>query len=451
VAQVRSGPQPRERAALPNDSYKWWVVLMLWSVCFFNYADRQAIYSAFPKLGETFGFNKFQLGMIGSAFMWIYALGAPFAGFVGDRVRRKELILGGCVFWSGITMITGWCSTLWQFITVRALEGLGETFYLPASMSLASDYHSRKTRSRALSFHQSSVYLGTIAGSWAGGWFAEHLDWRDAFYAFGLAGALLAVVLWNFLREPTRGGLEQAGSAPGAVTDATSGPLPVREMLAAIFRAPTAGFLMAAFLCANFVAAIFLVWTPTFLVETFGFKFAAAGLSGSVFIQLASAVGAPMAGVMADGLARRFAGGRIIVQAVGLLVGSFFVFLVGTTSHVTTLLITMACFGFCKGVYDSNIFASLYDMVEPRARATAAGIMNAVGWGGGGLGPLLLGWFAGRGGQNTETGNMSKALACCSGVYLLGAGLLLVALFVFARRDIESRTNRETANEECGR
>ena len=108
-----------------SSSYPWLVVAMLWLVCFFNYADRQAIYAVFPLLEEEFGFDKFQLGLIGSAFMWIYAGGAPFAGFIADRVKRVHLILGGCIFWSFVTVATGWCTKLWQFVAVRALEGFG--------------------------------------------------------------------------------------------------------------------------------------------------------------------------------------------------------------------------------------------------------------------------------------------------------------------------------------
>ena len=81
-----------EVPAKQSSTYKWWVVGMLWFVCFFNYADRQSIFSVFPVLGKEFGFDKFQLGLIGSAFMWVYAAGAPVAGFIGDRVRRKDLI-----------------------------------------------------------------------------------------------------------------------------------------------------------------------------------------------------------------------------------------------------------------------------------------------------------------------------------------------------------------------
>jgi MFS family permease len=424
---------------VPGSSYKWWVIVMLWLVCFLNYADRQAIFSVFPKLKEEFGFDKVQLGLIGSAFMWVYAFGAPLAGLIGDRVRRKDLILGGCLFWSSITIMTGWCSKLWHFVTVRSLEGLGETFYYPAAVSLASDYHDRKTRSLALSSHQSSVYIGTIAGSWAGAWFAVHLGWRAGFYFFGTAGALLALVLYQCLREPRRGAADELNGsslAPRGVASAT--PLSPRETVGAVFRTPTALLLMTVFVGANFVGTIFLTWTPTFLVEKFGFELTAAGFSGSVFIHLSSALSVSFAGWWADRLAARLAGGRMLVQLFGLLIGAGFVSLVGKTTNVTTLLLAMACFGFCKGFYDSNIFASLYDVIEPRARATAAGIMNGVGWGGGALGPLYVGWVAQHGRQPTEMANMSQAIEWCGAIYLAGAVLLFIAIAVTAKRDIMS-------------
>jgi len=420
-----------------NRSYKWAVVGMLWFVCFFNYADRQSIFSVFPKLKGEFGFDPVQLGLIGSAFMWIYAGGAPFAGYIADHFPRKHLILGGCLLWSLVTVTTGWCARLWQFVTVRALEGFGETFYFPATMSLVSDYHDRRTRSKAFSFHQSSVYIGTIGGSWAGAWFAERYDWRLGFYFFGAMGMILALVLYRFLREPERGAAESAAARPGGGAAAPPAPpLGLGATCREIFRTPTALLLMGAFLGANFVATIFLTWTPTFLVEKFAFKLTTAGLSGSVFIHLASAASVPLGGILADRLARRFAGGRMLVQAAGLLVGATFVGLVGLTTSVTTLLASMAVFGFCKGLYDSNIFASLYDVIEPRARASAAGIMNTVGWGGGALGPLAVGLATKYGRHARAADNMSEAIAFGAVIYIVGATLLLVAALVSAPRDV---------------
>lgn len=328
-------------------------------------------------------------------------------------------------------MLTGWCSRLWQFVTVRALEGLGETFYFPASTSLMSDYHGRQTRSRALGIHNSGVYLGTIAGGWLGAWFAVHLGWRAGFYFFGGAGMVLALVLYRFLREPQRG---QAEAALLPAPPGPSQPLQFQEIVPAILRQLTALLLLAAFLGANFVATIFLAWTPTFLFEKFHFELTAAGLSGSVFIHLASALSAPLGGWLADRWARRLAGGRMLVQALGLGVGSAFVFLVGTTERVGVLLAAMTGFGLCKGLYDANIFAAIFDVVSPRARGTAAGIMNTVGWGGGALGPLAVGWLAQHGRHASQMRNMSEAIACCALVYILSAALLLAAAWTAGKR-----------------
>jgi MFS family permease len=430
-------PQPLQlqpaKQAVRESTYKWLVVAMLWFVCFFNYADRQAIYSVFPLLKKEYAFNEAQLGLIGSAFMWVYAGGAPLAGWICDRFRRKHLILGGCVFWSLITVMTGWCSKLWHFVAVRAAEGFGETFYYPASMSLISDYHTGRTRSRALSFHQSSVYIGTILGSWFGAWLAEKYNWRVAFYFFGTVGILLALSLYKFLREPRRGQSRDSDPAALASDPAPERILTTRETLHYIFRHPAVPLLMLAFLAANFVATIFLAWTPTFLVDKFHFKLSSAGLSGTVFIHAASACSVPLAGWLADKLSQRMWAGRLLVQGIGLAVGAGFVVLVGKTQTVSSLILAMACFGLCKGFYDSGIFASVFDLVPPEARGTAAGLMNTIGWGGGALGPLFVGLATTYGHSNNKVENMSDAIAFGGLIYLVGA-IFVASAFVLARK-----------------
>src|SRR3954466_10509403 len=92
--------------AAASPRYKWAVVLMLWAICFCNYADRQAIFSVFPLLEREMHLSTVQLGLLGSGFAWVYGLGAPFAGLLVDRVRRKAAILGGLHAWSLICMAT---------------------------------------------------------------------------------------------------------------------------------------------------------------------------------------------------------------------------------------------------------------------------------------------------------------------------------------------------------
>jgi len=236
---------------------------------------------------------------------------------------------------------------------------------------------------------------------------------------------LLAVVLFAFLSEPARGEADAIASVE---------TLSIGETFRVIFRSPAVVLLMLSFVGANAVATVFLVWTPSFLVDKFHYNLAAAGLNGAVYINVASAVSVPCAGAMADRLAQRLAGGRILVQAAGLLVGAVFVFLVGHTPDRATLIVSMTLFGLCKGVYDSGIFASLFDTIEARARGTAAGIMNTVGWGGGAFGPWLVGWLAEHGRRPTKIQNMSDAIGWGGGLYLIAAGLLLAAV-LFARRE----------------
>src|ERR1044072_6741205 len=190
--------------AMNERSYKWLVVAMLWFVCFFNYADRQAIFSVFPLLKSEMGLSDVQLGIVGSPFMWVYAGVAPVAGLIGDRLQRKTLIIGGLVFWSLITIATALSTNYLHLVIFRALAGLAEAFYIPASMSMLSDYHSADTRSRAMAFHQSSVYAGTIAGGSVAGWMGQVYGWRSSFYLFGTAGFFYGVFFFLLLREPSR-------------------------------------------------------------------------------------------------------------------------------------------------------------------------------------------------------------------------------------------------------
>lgn len=399
----------------PKNSYKWIVVGMLWFVCLFNYADRQAIFSVFPLLKAELDLSDVQLGIVGASFMWVYALSAPLAGIVGDRVSRKTLILGGLVFWSLITIATALSTKYWHLVFFRALEGFGEAFYFPASMSLVSDYHGKDTRSKALALHQSSVYAGTIAGGAVAGYLGQYYGWRSGFYLFGSLGVLLGLVLFAFLKEPTRGQSE-AGEVETHTLDWSSGTL--WPSVAAFFKTPMAMVLMSVFIGANFVAMIFLTWLPSFLFRKFNMSLSMAGLNGTAWLQISSVIGVITGGFLADRLARRYAGGRMITQAIGLLAGVPFIFLTGWTLSIPLLVVAMSFFGFFKGLYDSNIWASLYDVIPPERRATACGLMNSIGWLGGGLAPVAIAWAS-------QTYGMSACLSANSLVYA-AFGLLML-------------------------
>jgi MFS family permease len=402
--------------------YKWRVVAMLWCISFFNYADRQAIFSVFPLLEREMQLTPVQLGLLGSGFAWVYGLAAPFAGVLVDRASRRNVILGGLHIWSLICAATVVSKNFTHLFLFRAAEGLGETFYFPASTSLISDYHDSRTRSRALGAHQTAVYMGTIGGGFFAGLIAEHYGWRPAFLVFGLLGILLGFVLARYLVEPPRGA---ADIAEGVTPDTGAAAMTFREFAALVARTPTLLCLLGAFMCANFVAVVLLSWMPKFLFDRFHMGLALAGLTATVFVQLASLAGAPVGGWMADTWRRRTPRGRMAVQAVGMFAGAPFVAICGVTTSVTILIAALTAWGFFKGLYDANIFASAFDVVPAAARGRAAGFMNMIGWlAGGGSAPVVIGIIAQRSSLGTAM-TLASLVYVAAGLLLIGAMLLL--------------------------
>src|SRR5206468_1373736 len=138
-------------------------------------------------------------------------------------------------------------------------------------------------------------------------------------------GILLGLVLSRLLVEPSRGASDEPrvpSPEPRVPTE-----LGFAAFVRLAFRTPTLLCLLGAFMCANFVAVVLLSWMPRFLFDRFHMGLAMSGLTATVFVQLASMVGAPVGGWLADLWRRRSPRGRMAVQAVGVLGGAPFVVL----------------------------------------------------------------------------------------------------------------------------
>lgn len=416
----------------PAKRYSWMVVGMLWLICFFNYADRQAIFSVFPLLQREFSLSRVQLGLLGSAFAWIYGLSGPVAGVAVDRMRRKTAILGGLQFWSIICAACALSRSFGQLLFFRAAEGMGEAIYYPASTSLISDYHGSRTRSRALGILVTSVYAGTVGGGlWAGA-MAERHGWRSSFEVLGALGCLLGLVLIGVLREIPR------GSADPAMVDGAARPF--RQEILVILRTPTALTLMLVFICANFVALVLLSWMPAYLYERFHLTLAQAALTATLYPQAGSMCGAFFGGYLADKLSQKTARGRMITQAIGVFAGVPFVIICGLSTSLRLTIASLICWGFLKGMYDANIFASIFDVVRPAARGTTSGLMNCTGWMiGGGAAPIAVGLLSRHLG-------LGPSIALSAVAYLVAGALLLFGMTRFLPGDLLTLLNQDGRN-----
>ena len=414
-----------------NRRYKWYVVGMLWWIAFFNYADRQSVFSLFPLLSREFHLSNLQLGLLGSSFAWVYGLSAPLAGNLADRIHRKTAILGGLRVWSVICMATALSRTFAQLLFFRAAEGLGETIYFPASMSLLSDYHGKETRSRAIGIHQTSVYVGTIAGGFFAGLIGQHYGWRWSFVVFGGAGIVLSFILGRSLFEPARGAADLADVTGEPIQAGLAHRTSIAEFIRLIRTNPTALLCMAGFMCANFTTMVLFTWMPTLLYQKFHLSLAMAGLTATIYVQTTSMVGSPIGGWLADVLRRRMPGGRMVVQAIGIGLEAPFAAWCALTGSFHWLIFSLLVWGIFKGFYEANIFASMFDVIQPEARGTATGFMNMMGWlAGGGTAPAVVGFLADRIG-------LSRSVALTAFSYLAASILLSIGAFRFAPRDTQ--------------
>lgn len=388
--------------------YKWGVVGMLWCVVLLNYADRQALSGTLPLISRDMHLAPHQQGMLGAAFAWVYGLCSPFAGRIVDRVRRSSAVLTGLHVWSAICAVTAFAPNFGSLLALRAGEGLGETAYFPASVSLISEYHGDSTRSRALAIHQTGVYVGIVGGTTAAGLIGQRFGWRASFAVFGILGIVLGLVLRFSLHDRSRD------------VTAVSAPPPISKVAAELASGKVV-CLVLAFICANGVASVLFVWLPTYVHERFRQDLAVSGFSATAFAQAGSLVGALAGGYLADKAKQRMSSGRIVVQAAGLLLGIPFVVASGVAGSLAIAVVAFAGWGICKGLYEANIWASLFDVTPREMRGTVVGVTNMAGWlFGAGTAPIAVGYLA-------EHASLGVAIASTALLYIFGAALLAAA------------------------
>jgi MFS family permease len=382
--------------------YRWELVLLLWLAFFFNQADRQVFNVVLPALGKDLAISSVQLGLVGSIFIATNALLVPIAGFLGDVFSRKRIVVLSLFTWSLATLCTGFGGSLISLVGARGLgTAAGEAFYFPSAVAMLSAEHIG-TRARALSLFQTSVYAGLVASGWIGGAMAARWGWRAVFWIFGAAGVALSIPLALRLQD-------RRIAAPVERVDTTAS-------LRAILSAPTARFAALACGAMVFVNVGYLAWAPTYLYERFHLSLAEAGFSSMFLHHLFAFAGVLVGGAMSDRFAPERPQVRLELQAVALLCGAPFLFLLGKGSTLAAVYAALAGFGFFRGLYDSNTYPAFYSVIAPRFHSTASGLLISFAFLVGSIAPVALG-------KAKETIGLAQGISALSLVYLIGAAL----------------------------
>ncbi len=457
-------------------SYKWFLIAMLSFAFFFHQADRALFGLLTIPIQDELNLTGGQMGWINGALFATLAIMTPIAGFCGDRFSRKWLITGSLIFWSITTACMGFVGdfhvlglVIPAFLSVMFFRSIatggGESFYAPSAYALIAVHH-KETRSVALSIHQAALYIGLMTSgalvrllqdgfniswkndnagflaywhglkgsAWVANIFGKLGYWRPVFIIFGALGFFLGICFIFFLREKTGDVVEPKQTLPPAGVPPKP---PFREGLKAYFCNPSALLATSGFIAIVLVNNAYLFWAPKFVALKFesllGVDEArSVAKSGTMFWHHLFAFAAIMlGGVLTDKFVKRWPRFRLLFQSCALFLGAPMLVWFGFASDITSTWMAVAAYGVFRGLFEVNTHASLFDVVAPKYRSTAVGLMTMLAFFFGGLSGWLMGYLSDAYGEY----GFKLGFAIMGGTYVLGGALMLISFFFTFKRD----------------
>lgn len=393
-------------ASLPR--FAWLTVALLWVVGLLNYVDRLVITAMHDPIVAAVPMTEARFGLLTSIFLWVYAVASPACGFLGDRVSRKLVLLASVVVWSSVTLAIGHAHTYTQLFWLRALMGISEACYLPTALALIADYHRGLTRSFAMALHGTGIYTGAALGG-SGGYLANAVGWRTGFLLLGVIGVAYALVLVVALKD-----------APPMENETSAAPTtPVRPGAAAreLFGARSFWLLLGISSLIGIADWTVYGWLPVYLHERYALETGQAGLTATGVLQATSFAGILIGGVWADCWSRTRPKARMLVPAIGYLIGAPGLFMLAVSPALLPALTGLTCYGMARGLFDANRMPVVRQLVNERYSATAFGFTNFVSC-------ITGGFMTFAGGRLRDAGvSLSIAYLTCAGAILLTAAL----------------------------
>ncbi len=377
-------------------------------VYMFNFIDRQILAILLPSIKTEFQVGDTVLGLLtGTAFALFYVtLGVPIAR-LADRVNRRNLIALAVAIWSGMTALSGFAANVWQLGLARVGVGIGEAGCSPPAHSMIADLYPPARRSSAMGIYTLGISAGIMLAYLAGGWIAENIGWRQAFFAVGLPGVLLALLVRFTVREPVRGASEQRSD---------SGDQPsLREVTGFLLNRKSFVYMAIGAGLSSYVGYSIIFNMPNFLVRSFEVGTTTIGVWLGLIYGVAGGFGFFLGGYLADRIGQRSHKQALSFLAAATLLAAVFnasVFLSPTLTWCLSLLVVPSVIA---NFFLAPVLSQTQSLVSLRMRAVASSlvllIINVIA--------LLIG--------QPITGFISDVLATIAGVESMRYALLVVS------------------------
>lgn len=291
-AAVSPGPG---RRLFPTLGGPYFALAALFSMNLLNYVDRYSFFAVGKHIQDDLGISNFRYGVLSASFMLVYTFVSPLMGWLGDRYSRRMLLAAGVGLWSFATVGTAFSTGFTDMFFWRALLGVGEASYGVIAPTLLADLFPPRQRGRVMGLYFLALPLGGALGYGIGGWVADAMSWRAAFWVVGLPG-LLAAAAGLILKDPGRGASE------GRTTGKADRPS-FSDYLD-LFRTPTFLYNTAGMAAVTFATGAYAAWGSTFYQTVRGLTAKEAGIWIGALTAIAGLLGITFGAWAADALLR---------------------------------------------------------------------------------------------------------------------------------------------------
>jgi MFS family permease len=413
----------------------WTVLTILCFVYVLNFLDRQLLSILAKPIQDEVGVTDGQLGLIGGLyFAAFYCILAIPVGWLADRTNRARVLALACGLWSAATAACGLAQSYPQLAVARMAVGVGEAGGVPPSYAIISDYFPSGKRGTALSLFNLGPPIGQALGIAFGASMAAAYSWRSAFVAIGVIGIVTAVIVWLFVREPKRGGLDVA---PAGALDAKRTSAGFWATCRMFFSHPVLLRLSIACAATQFVTYGILNFTTLFLMREKGMTLEHVAVYYALLIGIFVSAGMYVSGRLIDHWSKRTKTAYAWIPALGLILAApLFVGFVWAPSWPIALAFLALPTGL-NYFYLSPAVTLVQEEVRPDQRVLSGAllllVMNLVGLG---FGPTFVGFVSDYFRPTHPDNSLQIAFYCLAPFYLL-AVLLFAWLASALRREAQ--------------
>jgi predicted MFS family arabinose efflux permease len=355
--------------------------LVLFAINALNFYDRHVPGALTEPIRKEFHLTDTQIGLLGSVFIWIYALVGLPLGRIADSASRKRLLASAMFLWSALTASAAFAASFGVLLFSRVGVGVGEAACAPTATSWLGDLFPPDKRSRVLALFMLGVPVGGALSFFFSGPLAQSYGWRAAMI-LAAAPAVLLIPALLLLPEPQRGASEIH-------------PVPLTSTsMWSILRIPTLWWIIASGALLNFNMYAIATFLPAFLSRLHGLSLASSGVASGIVYLTGGLCGAATAGYFGDAIANRRKDGRLRIAALTALAAAPLAclgVLQPATSFFAAVIFLTLTYSLLTSYY-GLVYSAIQDLVAPNQRgATMAIYFMAMYMCGASFGPLLTG------------------------------------------------------------